>query len=228
MKLVINKTPEGTRSPNMGDAVIMADNPVGGLRPVITIARNQFAVAPFKIPPHFKRGFAMYVEGQNVRCLWAAHDVDADILYFTTEYARDFAEPGIHAQAVIARGRWIPGTFDCDITNLRQFDELMRLYHGHGIAILAAADRAVDAGIGDLQQRLATGRAKAFSTCQQFFTDYRGFRRDDDGSLVGGGLMNCARQLARPMVIGRMVVEPKKFGVGSLGTGTGLSTNLYR
>jgi phage terminase large subunit len=238
MKLVVNKTPEGTRSPNVGDAIIMADNPTSGLRPIITIAKNEFACAPFRLPAHFKRGFAMFVEGQSCRVLWGAHDADADVLYFTTEYIRDHAEPATHAQAILARGRWIPGTFDCTETNLKHFDEIMRQYHAFGIGSFhaaaalggpastggfAAADRAVEAGIGDLQQRIATGRLKVFSTCQNFFVDYRGYRRDEDGKIVGGGLMNCARQLARPIVMARMIVEPKKTVLGQAG-----APNLYR
>jgi phage terminase large subunit len=214
MKLIVNKTPEGTRSPNLGDAIVMADNPVAGLRPVITIARTEFEVSPFKLPRHFRKGFAMEVHGQGVHCLWGALDPDADILYLITEYARDYAEPGMHAQAISARGKWIPGLFDCDETNARQFDEMIRLYAVQGLVRIAPADRAVEAGIADLQQRIATGRLKAFSTCQGFFADYRGYRRDEDGRLVGGGFMNCARQLARPEAIRRMAVEREDAPIG--------------
>lgn len=221
-RLVINKTPEGTKSPNLADAIIMAANPTSGLKPIITVAKNQFEIPPFKLPSHFKKGFAMMVRGQRVECLWGAYDQDADLLYLTTEYVRDYAEPGIHAQAIVARGKWIPGIFDCEATNLKHFDELMRLYHGHGIPNLSAADRAVEAGIGELQQRISTGRLKVFSTCTNFFTDYRNFRRDDDGKIVGGGLMDCARHLARAENLRRMAVEPSPYA-GVQATG-----NLYR
>lgn len=223
-KLVVNKTPEGTRSPNLGDAIVMAYHPAGGLAPVISIAKDQFAVPPFKLPPHFRKGFAMRVEGQTVRALWGAYDPNSDILYFTTEYSREYAEPAVHALAIGARGKWIPGTFDCDVTNLKQFDELMRVYvtalqqqshvvkgaDGSRLATirLTAADRAVEAGISELQQRISTGRCQVFSTCGGFFTDYRNYRRDDEGAIVGGGLMDCARLLARPEAIRRMIVEP--------------------
>ncbi len=222
-KLYVDKTPEGTRSPNLADAIIMADNPASGLKPVITVARNQFEIPPFKLPAHFKRAFAMKVIGQRAVALWAAHDSDADILYFTTEYARDYAEPGVHAQAITARGRWIPGTFDCDATNARHFDELMRLYHGHGIASISAADRAVEAGVAELQQRISTGRLKVFSTCRDFFADYRGYRRDGEGRILGGGLMDCARHLTRPESIRRMIAEPSQYPGGGAA-----APNLYR
>lgn len=223
MKLVIDKTPEGTRSPNIGDAIVMAANPATGLKPIIAVAKNQFEISPFKLPQHFRKAFAMKVVGQKCVALWSAWDQDSDVLYVTTEYVRDYAEPSVHAAAIRARGAWIPGVFDCDVSNLKQFDELIRLYAGHGIAGLAPADQAVEAGIGDLQQRISTGRLKAFSTCVQFFTDYRGYRRGEDGGIVGGGLMDCARQLARPETLRRAKVEPVRGGVGQAP-----AVNLYR
>lgn len=216
-KLVIDKKPEGTRSPNCADAIIMAANPVGGLRPIISIAKNQFEMTPIRIPPHWKKGYAVLVEGESFRCLWGAYDSDADMLYITHEYKREFAEPMVNAQAVNLRGKWIPGAFDCDETNLKKFDEMIRLYIQSGLAHLMPADQAEEAGIGELSQRIATQRLKAFSTCTEFFKDYRGFRRDEKGEIVGGGMMNCARQLARPLMLRRMIVEPARTMVGSAG-----------
>jgi len=213
-KMMVDKTPEGTRSPNLADAIVMAYNPLPGLKPVITISAKQFGVAPFKVPPHWKKAFAMKVQAERVCALWAAHDPDGDVLYLTTEYSRDFAEPSTHAQAILARGAWVPGTFESDESNVKESDQLLILYHGLGLT-LAPAEKALEASVSDLQQRIATGRLKAFTTCQTFFTEYRSWRRDAEGRIIGGGLMDCARNLARPDTVRRMVVEPKKAMLAS-------------
>jgi hypothetical protein len=115
---------------------------------------------------------------------------------------------------VTSRGKWIPGVFDSDETNLRKQDEMIRLYVGHGLSRIIPADKAMEAGIGDLQQRIGTRRLVAFSTCQGFWRDYRAFRRDSDGKIVGGGFMHCARMLARPDNLRRMIVEPSASVLG--------------
>jgi hypothetical protein len=217
---VVNKTPEGTRSPNIGDAVIMAANPVSGLKPVITIAKNQFEVSPFKVPAHFTRGFSMLVQGQSVRCLWAAYDNDAGCPLFHHRICPRLCRAGGPCPGHRGAGQVDSRHLRLRCDQPRDFEELMRLYHGHGLPLLAPADRAVEAGIGELQQRIATGRAKVFSTCQGFFADYRSFRRGEDGRIVGGGLMDCARQLARPEAVKRMAVEKVE-------TRGGAARNLY-
>jgi hypothetical protein len=63
-KLVIDKKPEGTRSPNLADAIIMAANPVNGLKPIITVARNQFEATPFRIPRTSRRGMRSMSQGK--------------------------------------------------------------------------------------------------------------------------------------------------------------------
>ncbi len=63
--------------------------------------------------------------------------------------------------------------------------------------MLSAADNAVEAGIYKVWSRLSTGRIKVFKTCQNFFAEYRIYRRDEKGRIVKSNdhLMDAMRYL---------------------------------
>lgn len=207
LKLLVNKTPEGSRSPNLGDAIIMAAFPVTGAAPVYPTAIPEFQIAPMMVPPFWRRGFAMKVEGDHVSVLWGAYDKEQDILYITTEHVGTGA-PAANVSAIQARGKWIPGIIDSADTNMQARLDLMTLYQSFGLPVLLA-DRSQDAGVTSVLQRISTGRLKVISTCQRFFVDYRAFRRNEDGEAVGSGLMDCLRALCRPQTIMMMTTKPK-------------------
>ncbi len=49
---------------------------------------------------------------------------------------------------------------------------------------LTLADNSVEAGIYRVWSRLSTGRLKVFRTCQNFFSEYRIYRRDEKGKII--------------------------------------------
>jgi phage terminase large subunit len=208
LKLIVNKTPEGTRSPNKADSVIMALNPAEPLKHVYPISAPYFSVDPVQVPPFWRRGVAVKLEGDETFALWAALDDNADVLYITTEHVGERAEASVNAQAIASRGKWIPGTIDSDETGLQARQQLAMSYAALGIP-LVPADKAVEVGIADMLDRLSTGRLKVFSTCTQFFTAYRNYRRDGEGGIEPNGLMDCARLLCRRSSIVRMTKKPR-------------------
>jgi hypothetical protein len=207
LKLVIEKTPEGTRSPNEADAVIMALNPAEPLKHVYPISAPTFAVDPFRIPPFWRRGVAVKLEGDETLALWGAFDSESDILYITTEHIGDRGEASVNAQAIASRGKWVPGTIDSDETSVLARQQLVANYMAFGLRLMPA-DRSEEAGIADMLDRLSSGRLKVFSTCPQFFTAYRNYRRDETGEIEPNGLMECARSLCRRSSIVRMISKP--------------------
>lgn len=218
MKLLRDKRPEGTKSPNRGDAIIMAAYPLTGLRPVYATAIPEFQMAPFKVPDFWPKGYAMMVESSVTSVLWGAYDKDQDILYITTEHVRSNAEASINAQAIAARGKWIPGILDSDEMKMEARQEMAAIYWAHELQVVLA-DRAYGAGVSDVAQRIASGRLKAFSTCQRFFREYRSHRRDEEGKVIGKGLMDCVRMLARPTTILAMKPKPTIIQPAILGYG---------
>ena len=49
---------------------------------------------------------------------------------------------------------------------------------------LTMADNAVEAGIYRVWQRLSSGRLKVFKSLQQWFSEFRLYRRDEKGKVV--------------------------------------------
>jgi hypothetical protein len=62
---------------------------------------------------------------------------------------------------------------------------------------LHLADNAVEAGLYEVWQRLSTGRLKVFNNLSNFRTEYRMYRRDENGKIVkkNDHLMDAARYL---------------------------------
>lgn len=207
-KMLIDKKPEGTKSPNLGDAIIMAAFPLTGMKPIFTTAIPEFQMPPFPVPPFWPRAFAMKVEPGRTMALWAAYDTGQRTLYVTTEHLRSGADPAVNVAAIAARGQWIPGIIDSDETKIEARREMAQFYAALGIEV-TLADRAFEAGVQDVNSLISTGRLKVFSSCQGTFRDYRAYRRNEEGAIVGGGLMDCLRILCRPATIANMRTKPK-------------------
>lgn len=199
----------GEGSPDRVDALVwgltdMALNSV----PVYPVAPTQIAQEPFRqVPSHWPRGYGMKVEPNRVTVLWSAFDKESDILYIISEHSRSYAEPSANAQAIRARGVWMPGFIETEKASQDEIRQVIDVYRGLGLNV-DYSERALEAGISDMHQRISTGRLKAFTTCTGFFQEYRSYRRDDDGDVIGSGLIDCARILCRPSSLARMMVKP--------------------
>ena len=105
------------------------------------------------------------------------------MIYLYAVYTRGQAEPAVHAAAIKSRGPWIPGVGDAAAINTVDGRQFLDLYRAHGLD-LVLADKAVEAGIQDVWQRLSTGGLKVFTSCGAWFDEYRIYRRDADGRIV--------------------------------------------
>jgi hypothetical protein len=70
------------------------------------------------------------------------------------------------------------------------------MYSDLGLS-LVAADRSVETGIFRLWQRLSTQRLRVFRSCVNWLTEYRLYRRDEQGRIVKerDHLMDATRYL---------------------------------
>jgi len=154
----------------------------GAIYPVV---ESSVVCDPFEIPEYWPRCYGLDVGWKKTAAVWGAWDRDDDVVYIYTEHYRGQAEPAIHAAAINARGTWIPGVIDPASRGRGQKDGemLFEEYEGLGLT-LDKADNAVEAGIHKIWMRLSTGRLKIFSTCQNWFSEYRLYRRNENGKVV--------------------------------------------
>jgi hypothetical protein len=168
---------------------------------IYPVPESEFVCDPFEIAEWMPQCYALDVGWKRTAALWGAHDPQTDVWYLYSEHYRGQAEPAIHAQAIRARGSWVPGLIDPAARGRSQKDgtSLKEIYRDLGLT-LADADNSLEAGIVDVWQRLSTQRLKVFKTLVNWLAEYRFYQRDDKGAVKDGQadhLMDCTRYLAR-------------------------------
>lgn len=189
---LLNSTP-----PHLRDARTKGI-PSLGAGAIYPIPVSEIEVQPFALPPFWKRGYALDVGWNRTAALWGAQDPADGTIYLYAEHYRGQEVPAVHAEAIKARGKWIKGAIDPAARNRQQADgiKLMESYKALDLNLVPAKN-AVEAGLYEVWQRLATGQIKVFTTLQNFFAEYRMYRRDTDGKVVKefDHLMDCLRYL---------------------------------
>lgn len=165
---------------------------------IYPVEESEVVIDDIPIPDHWLRVYAMDVGWNRTAVIWGALDRDSDILYLTSEHYRGQAEPAIHAEAVRARGDWIPGVIDPAARGRSQADgqKLYDAYCEQGLDLRAAVN-TVESGIYEVWTRLSTGRLKVFRSLRSWLAEYRIYRRDERGRIVkeNDHLMDATRYL---------------------------------
>lgn len=202
--------------------------PSMGAGAIYPFAVESVRIAPIRIPDHFRRGFALD-DGWNVTAVgFLALDPDHDILYLTGELYLKEQKPDQTAQMILTRGPWMPGIGDA-AARTRDGIQVLDIYRRYGLK-LDLADKEVEAGIYDVSIRLATGRLKIFSTCQQTLWEYQRYRRDEKGKIVkvDDHAMDMLRYGCRPSALLRMIAKPPETILPNThGLGGGDATVAY-
>lgn len=152
---------------------------------IYPIELSEIEVAPFAIPRHWRKGYALDVGWKRTAAVWGAQDPTDGTLYVYAEHYRGEAEPIVHAGAIKARGEWIRGAIDPASRGRQQADgeQLFALYKGQGLKLVHAIN-GVETGLFTCWEKLSIGRIKVFSTLQNFKAEYRLYRRDEHGAIV--------------------------------------------
>lgn len=165
---------------------------------IYPVPESDFVVDDFQIPDHWPRVYGMDVGWNRTAVPWGAIDRESDIIYLYSEHYRGQAEPSIHAEAIKARGSWIPGVIDPASRGRTQRDghQLLQDYIDLGLD-LDVAFNGVESGIYEVWQRLSTGRLKVFKSMSNWLSEYRLYRRDEKGAIVKSNdhLMDATRYL---------------------------------
>jgi phage terminase large subunit-like protein len=180
---------------------------------IYPVPESDVIVAPFAIPDHWPRGFGLDTDqgAGFTACVWGARNKDTDTVYIYDCYKRSRAELAIHIEAVKSRGDWIPGVGDAAALIVTQNDaqQIINLYRQAGVNI-QLPDKAVEAGIEKTWQLLSGGKLKVFSSCSQWFDEFRVYRRDEKGRIVkqNDHLMDSTRYLCMSG-LSRMRTKPQ-------------------
>jgi phage terminase large subunit-like protein len=169
-----------------------------GAGAIFPVPESDFAVQDFAIPDHWPRCYGLDIGWNRTAAVFAAIDRDNDIVYLISEHYRGQAEPSIHAEAIKARGAWIPGVIDPASRGRTQRDgqQIIQDYIDLGLD-LDVAFNGVESGLYEVWQRLSTGRLKVFKSLSNWFYEFRLYRRDESGRIVkeNDHLMDALRYL---------------------------------
>lgn len=159
---------------------------------IFPVPEEDITCEPFDIPSHWVQingvDFGWDHPFAATRCAW---DRDNDIFYVCSEYRQREATPIVHSAAIKPWGEWIPVSWPHDGM---QHDKgsgtpLKEQYIAQGLNMLSDkathedGSNSVEAGLMDMLQRMQTGRWAVFSTCQNWFEEFRLYHRDE-GKIV--------------------------------------------
>lgn len=170
----------------------------GAIYPVV---EADVVVEPFSVPDKWPRAAGMDVGWKKTAAIWGAYDAKSDTIYCYSEYYRGYAEPSVHADAIMARGRWLPIVVDChsDRHSEAGGTALLTTYERFGLNISKANNgpNTVDSSILEVYQRLSSGRLKFMSHLLNTLGEFRIYRRDSNGRIVkqDDHLMDALRYL---------------------------------
>ena len=152
---------------------------------IYPVPESEIVIPDFEIPDHWLRAYALDVGWNRTAAIWGAQDPETSTVYLFDEHYRSQAEPVIHAEAIKARGAWIPGVIDPAARGRSQRDgrRLIRGYLELGLN-LKFSENAVEAGLYEVWQLLSGGQLKVFESCQNWRQEFRLYRRNEDGKIV--------------------------------------------
>jgi hypothetical protein len=152
---------------------------------IYPVPETDIIVDDFEIPLYWPRSYAMDVGWNKTANIWGARNNQTGQIFLYSEHYRGKEEPVIHAEAIKARGAWIPGAIDPAAMGSSQRDgkQLMSEYRKLGLN-LTPAQNAVEAGIYKTWQMLSSGQLKVFRSCRAWLNEFRTYQRDKDGKII--------------------------------------------
>lgn len=159
--------------------------PTMGSGAIYPVPESVVVVDDFELPSWWPRAYGLDVGWNKTAAVFGAWDRESDCVYVYSEHYMGQAAPAVHASAIKARGEWLWGAIDPASAGSSQTDgrKLREEYTKLGLNLIDA-DNAVEAGIHACYQRLVSGRLKIFRSCRNLISEFRIYRRDENGKVV--------------------------------------------
>lgn len=189
--------------------------PTLGSGKIFPVEESMIRVNPFPIPDYFVQigGIDFGWDHPTAACK-IAWDRDNDVIYVTACYRQTQAQPVVHAAAIKAWGDWLPIAWPHDGNNdTAAGSALAGQYRTLGLKMLnehatnEGGGNSVEAGLMEMLDRMTTGRWKVFSTCEDWFEEFRLYHRKD-GKVVK--VADDALSASRYAYMMRRFAKPKK------------------
>ncbi len=173
--------------------------PRRGQGAVYPVLESTFVIDPVKISPHWPMVWGFDGGFHNTAAVWLAWDRDNDVVYCIADYKdggtdRNSGEPidyTIHVARIQARNRAygferMPGVGDAAARNALDGKQVLKQYQSAGCNLFLAqkARGSVDAGIGEVLERMANGRLKVFRNCVKLLDEFRTYSYDETNRVI--------------------------------------------
>lgn len=137
------------------------------------------------IPSIWQRVAGLTISAKRVAAVWVAYDRQTDVVHVYDALSVPRGDLAVHAQAVRARGRWIPAVLaEPERASDREATE-RAAYEMTDLGVdLMSAPLDMAAAISEVQSRLATGRLRVARHLEDWFIEFRNFGRDEKGDIV--------------------------------------------
>ncbi len=185
--------------------------PLMGSGLVYPVAEDVLRCDPINLPGHWPRIFGIDFGWEHPAALvCTAWDRDADVIYVYDVWKQSRALIEVHAQSIKTRGEWIPVSWPHDGMkhDTKSGKPMADLYRSMGVNMHfqpfsnppsvgqkeGQGGNGVEVGIQEILSRVETGRFKVFSTCKEWFDEWRMYHRKD-GQIVklNDDLMDATR-----------------------------------
>lgn len=175
--------------------------PLMGSGLVFPVLEDAITISPIEILKHWPRIVGVdFGYDHPFAAVFIAWDRDSDIVYIYDVYREKKALMPMHAAAVNAKGGWIPVMWPHDglVHDKKSGKPLADIYrdefkmnmHKEPFSNPASPGQkegsggnGVEVGIMEILNRMETGRFKVFSTCKDWFEEFRMYHRKN-GEIV--------------------------------------------
>lgn len=180
-----------------------------GAGAVYPFSESDIQIKDIPIPAHWPRLHSVDAQPLWKSSVTIAWDREADIVYVTHCWKREQVEAAIHVQALLAIKKWIPAVGDASaLVRDADREQYIDIYKKCGLKIVLA-HKVLEPGIQMVYDRMASLRFKVFASCEEWFSEFRLYRRKKGGKInkTNDHLMDCSRMAV--VDLNRAIVRPK-------------------